>query len=86
MFGRKKEEAEEKELPYHPAFDEFMKLNPPCLVAAQAKNYFSTAEIKTMVNEIAFDENLSETFLLGLLLGHDYQMVNLGPGINRWML
>jgi hypothetical protein len=82
MSGNSKEE---KELPYHPAFDEFMKLNPPCLVRDQAKNFYTTSEIKTMVNEIAFDADLDDTKLLGLLIGYDYQMVNLAPGISRWM-
>lgn len=85
MFDNTEDKKEEKELPYFPAFEEFMKLNPPCLVRAQATNFFTTSEIRMMINDIAFDEGLTEPVLLQLLIGYDYQMVNLGPGINRWM-
>lgn len=69
-----------------PAIVKWMELNHPASTVEEACNYYSTSEILAMCNDIIFDENLTEGTLFALLTQENYQIINAGGGLQRWII
>ncbi len=86
MHQQDKEKENEQNVPRYPAFEEFLRLHPPGREHEKDLNYYSTNEILGMCNDIAFDDRLSESMLLELLKGHQYDLINFGGTTPKWRI
>lgn len=70
----------------HPGVQKFMEQFPPAETIEKAKHYFSTTEILDKCNAIFMDELLSEERLFQFLTTKQYQLVDVGGGVMRWVI
>lgn len=79
-----KQDEEQNAPPVKPALEEFMRLNPPAHTKEEIKNYYSTSEVLSACNDIAYDEYLTEDLVLQILKGNQYDLITIGD-LQRWV-